>query len=63
MIYIKEPEDIYQFIKEPKKEIIFVTYDFKIKRVLIPKSLRKNELYYTSTRFICYKYSEIKLFH
>ena len=62
-IFKKEPEDIYPYIKEPKKEIIFVTSDFKRKRVLIPKSLRKNELYNTSEKFRCHKYSEIKLLH
>ena len=62
-IFKKEPEDIYPYIKDPKKEIIFVTSDFKRKRVLIPESLRKNELYYTSERFRCHKYSEIKLLH
>jgi len=62
-IYKNDPEDIYPYIKEPKKEIILVTSDLKRKRILIPDSLRKNELYYTSTKFRRYKYSEIKLFH
>jgi len=62
-IFKKEPEDIYPYIKDPKKEIIFVTSDLKKKRVLIPESLRKNELYYTSERFRCHQYSEIKLLH
>ena len=62
-IYKTEPEDIYPYIKEPKSEIIIVTAENKRKRIIIPKSLRKNELYYTSTKFRCYKYSTIKLFH
>jgi len=55
-IYKNDPEDIYPYIKEPKKEIILVTSDLKRKRILIPDSLRKNELYYTSTKFRRYKY-------
>ena len=62
-IYKNEPEDIYPYIKAPKKEIIFVKSDLKRKRVLIPENLRKNELYYTSTKFRFHKYSEIKLLH
>ena len=62
-IYKNEPEDIYPYIKEPKKEIILVTSDLKRKRILIPEYLSKNELYYTSTKFRRYKYSVMKLFH
>ena len=62
-LYINEPEDIYPYIKEPKKEIILVRSDDKRKRILIPESLRKNELYYTSTKFRCHEFSEIKLYH
>ncbi len=62
-LYKNEPEDVYPYIKAPKKEIIFVKSDFKRKRVLIPENLRKNELYYTSTKFRCHKYSKIKLLH
>ena len=62
-IYKNEPEDIYPYIKEPKKEIILVSSDLKRKRILIPEFLSKNELYYTSTKFRRHKYSEIKLFH
>ena len=62
-LYINEPEDIYPYIKESKKEIILVTSDDKRKRILIPESLRKNELYYTSTKFRCHEFSEIKLYH
>jgi len=62
-IYINEPEDIYPYIKEPKKEIIIVKSDLKRKKIFIPETLRKNELYYTSRMFKCQKYSSIKLFH
>jgi len=62
-IYANEPEDIYPYIREPKKEIIIVTTNDKRKRILIPESLRKNELYYTSTNFRCKEYSDIKLYH
>jgi len=62
-IYKNDPEDIYPYIKEPKKEIILVTSDLKKKRILIPEFLSKNELYYTSTKFRRYKYSVMKLFH
>ena len=61
-IYKNEPEDIYPYIKEPKKEIILVTSDLKRKRILIPEYLSKNELYYTSSKFRRYKYSVMKLF-
>ena len=40
-LYKNEPEDVYPYIKAPKKEIIFVKSDFKRKRVLIPENLRK----------------------
>ena len=58
-IYINEPEDIYPYIKEPKKEIILVITDDKRKRILIPEFLRKNELYYTSTKSRCQEYFDI----
>ena len=62
-IYANEPEDIYPYIKEPKKEIIIVKSDLKRKKVFIPETLKKNELYYTSRMFKCQKYSTIKLLH
>ena len=55
--------DIFPYIKEDKKEIIFITSDNKLEYIKIPKSLRKNELYYSANRFKNFKYSDIKLFH
>ena len=59
-----EYEDVYSEIKEDKKKIIFINaLDNNIYKILVPNSLRNNELYYTSQKFKKFKYSEIQLFH
>ena len=52
-------EDAYPYIKEDKKNIIFKRDDNSIKKVKIPKSLRKNELYSTANKYKKYKYADI----
>ena len=52
-------EDAYPYIKEDKKNIIFKRFDNSIKKVKIPKSLRKNELYSTANKYKKYKYADI----
>ena len=52
-------EDVYPYIEEDKKNIIFKRYDDSIKSVKIPKSLRKNELYSTANKYKKYKYADI----
>ena len=54
-----EEEDVYPYIEEDKKNIIFKRYDDSIKSVKIPKSLRKNELYSTANKYKKYKYADI----
>lgn len=57
-------KDIYDYIKEPKKKVIFLrVLDNKSFNILIPCSLRKNELYCTAISYKKFKYSEIQLFH
>ena len=52
-------EDVYPYIEEDKKNIIFKRFDNSIKKVKIPKSLRKNELYSTANKYKKYKYADI----
>ena len=54
-----EEEDVYPYIEEDKKNIIFKRDDNSIKKVKIPKSLRKNELYSTANKYKKYKYADI----
>ena len=57
-------EDVYEYIKEPKKKVIFLrVLDNKSFNILIPCSLRKNELYCTARYYKKFEYSEIQLFH
>ena len=59
-----EYKDIYDYIKEEKKRIIFRrVLDNQVFKVLIPKSLRNDELYMTSIKYKQFKYSEIQLYH
>ena len=56
--------DIYKYIKEPKKKIKFLrVLDNKSFNILIPCSLRKNELYFTAKFYKKFECSEIQLFH
>ena len=56
--------DVYDYIKEEKKRIIFIrVLDNKEFKVLIPKSLRNDELYSTSKKYRQFRYSEIQLYH
>ena len=61
MNIIEEIEDVYPYIIEEKKNIIFIRYDNSIKKIKIPNSLRKNELYYTASLYKLQKYSDILL--
>ena len=54
-------EDVYDYIIEEKKNIIFIRYDNSTKKVKIPNSLRKNELYLTANLYKLNKYSDITL--
>ena len=57
-------EDVYDYIKEEKKRIIFKrVLDDKYFYVKIPCSLRKNELYFTAEKYKKYRFSQIQLFH
>ena len=59
-----EFEDVYKYIKEPKKKIKFLrVLDNKSFNILIPCSLRKNELYFTAKFYKKFECSEIQLFH
>ena len=59
-----EFEDVYDYIKEPKKKIKFLrVLDNKSFNILIPCSLRKNELYFTAIFYKKFECSEIQLFH
>lgn len=56
--------DVYDYIKEEKKRIIFRrVLDNKEFKILIPKSLRNDELYSTSKKYGQFRYSEIQLYH
>jgi hypothetical protein len=56
--------DVYNYIKEEKKRIIFRrVLDNQEFKVLIPKSLRNDELYSTSKKYKQFRYSEIQLYH
>ena len=55
----EEIEDVYPYILEDKKTINFKRYDNTIKKVKIPNSLRKNELYSTANYFKINKYADI----
>jgi hypothetical protein len=57
----EEIEDVYPYIIEEKKNIIFIRYENSTKKVKIPKSLRKNELYSTAKLYKLNKYSDIIL--
>ena len=58
---IIEGEDIYSYILEEKKYIIFIRNDNTKIRMKIPISLRKNELYYTANLYKLNRYSDIIL--
>ena len=59
-----EITDIYNEIKEEKKKIVFTrVLDNKSFKVLIPCSLRKNDLYGAASRFKKFEYSQMQLFH
>ena len=59
-----EITDIYNEIKEEKKKIVFTrVLDNKSFKVLIPCSLRKNDLYGAASRFKKFEFSLIQLFH
>ena len=50
-------------LKKIKKIIFFRVIDDESFKVMIPCSLRKNELYYTARLYKKFEYSEIQLFH
>ena len=56
-------EDVYEYINEEKKRIIFLRIDNGSSKVMVPCSLRKNELYSTAQKYKKFKFSEIQLFH
>ena len=56
-------EDVYKYINEEKKRIIFLRIDNGSYKVLVPCSLRKNELYSTAQNYKKFYFSEIQLFH
>ena len=58
---IETIEDVYPYITDEKKNITFIRYDNSTKKVKIPKSLRKNELYSTANLYKIHKYSDILL--
>ena len=59
-----EITDIYNEIKEKKKQIVFTReLDNKSFKVLIPCSLRKNDLYGAASRFKKFEFSQMQLFH
>ena len=59
-----EITDIYNEIKEEKKQIVFTrVLDNKSFKVLIPYSLRKNDLYGAACQFKKFDYSQMQLFH
>ena len=56
-------EDAYPYILENKKNIIFKRYDNSIKKVMIPNSLRKNELYSLANNYKLNKYADMVLYY
>ena len=56
-------EDVYVYINEEKKRIIFLRIDNGSSKVLVPCSLRKNELYITAQKYKKFDFSEIQLFY
>ena len=61
---INEYDDVYYYIKEDKKKIVFIrVLDNESFKVLVPNSLRKNELYITAEKYKKYKYSDMQLYH
>ena len=59
-----ESEDFYDYIKEIKKKIVFLrVLDDNSFNLLIPCSLRKNELYSTANFYKKFECSEMQLFH
>ena len=56
--------DFYNYINEKKKKVVFLrVLDNKSFNLLIPCSLRKNELYLTAQFYKKFECSEIQLFH
>jgi len=59
-----EISDIYNEIKEEKKQILFTrVLDNKSFKILIPSSVRKIDLYGAASRFKKFPFSEMQLFH
>jgi hypothetical protein len=58
-----EPKDIYYYINEEKKVIIFERNDQRQFRVKVPISLRNNELYYTAMKYKINEFSDMDLFY
>ena len=58
-----EEIDVYPYILEKKKILVLVRNDETKKKIKIPISLRKNELYITVEQFKINRYSEMKLFY
>ena len=61
MTDIETIEDVYPYILENKKNITFIRYDNTIKKVMVPNSLRKNELYSTANFYKLNRYADIIL--
>lgn len=57
----QEVEDVYPYISEDKKIIKFTRYDNTIKKVKIPNSLMKNELYSTANFYKLNRWADILL--
>jgi hypothetical protein len=58
-----EPKDVYYYINEEKKVIIFERNDQRQFRVKVPLSLRNNELYYTAKKYKINEFSDMDLFY
>lgn len=58
-----EPKDVYYYINEKKKVIIFERNDQRQFRVKVPLSLRNNELYYTAKKYKINEFSDMELFY
>jgi len=58
-----EPKDVYYYINEKKKVIIFERNDQRQFRVKVPLSLRNNELYYTANKYKINEFSDMELFY
>ena len=56
-------EDAFPYLYENKKNIIFKRYDNTIKKVIIPNSLRKDELYSLANKYKINRYSDIILYY